>query len=500
MRFTPALLLVVYVTAAPSAAGAQASASVATVDSMALRAHTWFLSHDLLEGRGTGTRGADVAAEYLAAAAQQLGLRGAARDGGFFQPVPILETEIDSTGTWLTVTDSAGAVTFRSPAAFLPNGGSPRTLASFAGEPAWVGSAADIRAHPERLPPLAGRVAVMGGVFGADGSAADTLRARGVVGVIHVVGDDQVYGLYARSRGDSRMAVADSAVHSSFIPEVPAIIARAALVRRILAPLTSDEQLEQPFLIAGRRVEVVVRARARPVTARNVMALLPGTDPLLRHEYVLYTAHYDHLGMGEPDARGDSIYNGFSDNAAGCAMLLAIARYLTAHPPQRSALFLWFTGEERGLLGSDYFAIHPVVAPERMAGVINLDAGAPPAPSVRWRVAGGDRSALGPLALEVAREAGWEALTSPASPNTDYYPFLRIGVPAVFLVPAPGAFEGLTTDSSQALRRRWDHYHQAGDHWAGDYPFSGLVRYADYALRLGLRIATGPRLPQAARR
>jgi hypothetical protein len=178
---------------------------------------------------------------------------------------------------------------------------------------------------------------------------------------------------------------------------------------------------------------------------------LPGADPRLAREFVLYTAHYDHLGLSTPDERGDSVYNGFSDNAAGCAMPLAIA------------------------------------------GAINLDAGTNPAPDSAWRVAGGDRSTLEAMAVAVARSAGWAAEPAPASPNTDYFPPLRIGVPAVFLVPGPGPFEGLTAEASRQLRQRWDHYHQAADEWAVDFPFAGLVRYADFGYRLGMAIAAGPR-------
>jgi len=488
------LLLIVAAVTWPSPMRAQARG--ATIDSLALRAHTYFLAHDLLEGRGTGDRGADVAALYLATSAERLGLRGLAEGGGYTQPVPIVAAAIDTARTQLTFTDAGGTWTARSPSMFIPNAGTKRTLVDFGGALAWVGSAAEVLAHPDRLPALRGRVALMGGVFGSDAAAADTLKARGVTGVIHLVGDDEVYGLYVRSRGESRMSVDDSTVRSSFNPDIPAIIVRAELARRLLAPVVSDDQLEHPFLVEGRRVDVRIRVRLRPVPARNVMAVLPGRDAALR-DVLIYTAHYDHLGIGVPDARGDSVYNGFSDNAAGCAMLLALAEYFLAHPPARSVAFIWFTGEENGLLGSDYFAAHPPLDPARIAAVINLDAGAPPAPPVQWRVSGGDRSALGPLAIAVARRAGWDAQTSPASPNTDYYPFLRLGVPAVFLVPAPGAYEGLTTDSSNALRRRWDHYHQAADHWAADFPFTGLVRYADFALRLGLAVLAEPMLPRA---
>jgi len=492
----PALVfLALALAAAPASAQAPA---VAPIDSMAVRAHTYFLAHDLLRGRATGSHGARVAAWYLATSAERLGLRGAGADGSFFQSVPLVDAAIDTAGTTFSLTDSTGTTVFHSPEWFIPNVGTLRTLVDFGGAPAWVGTARDILAHPGQLPPLAGRVAIMAGAFGRDLAAADTLRARGVRGVIQFVGSADTYRLYVRSRGASRLSVDDSTVVSSFIPDLPMLIASGDLVRRILPPDVNEDALQHPFAIEGRTVQVRIAVQARRIAGRNVAAVLDGTDPTLRNEYVVYTAHYDHLGVGEPDARGDSIFNGFSDNAAGSAMLLAIAEAFAAHRPARSVLFLWFTGEERGLLGSDYFSAHPVVPPARMAGVINLDAGAPPARVASWRISGGALSELGPLAIRVAQEAGWTAENAPASPNTDYYPFLRLGVPAVFLVPAPGPYEGLTTDSSNALRRIWDHYHQQADNWAADFPFEGLVRYADYARRIGVALASGPRLPPAA--
>jgi Zn-dependent M28 family amino/carboxypeptidase len=165
--------------------------------------------------------------------------------------------------------------------------------------------------------------------------------------------------------------------------------------------------------------------------------------------------------------------------------------------PARSVLFLWLTGEELGLLGSDWFVAHPLVPLERIAAVVNLDAGAPPAPPVAWNVQGGTRSSLGDHASRVAGLMGWQARLEPASPNSDHFPFLRAGVPAVFLVPAPGPFDGLTTDSSRALRQRWDRYHQPADHWAADFPFGGLVRYATFAMLVARAAAEGPRAVMA---
>jgi len=470
------------------------------IDSMVLRAHSYFLTHDLLEGRGTGRRGNDIAALYLAAQAEALGLKGAGDEGGYYQVVPLTEAFIDTTATRLTVSvDSTGGPAserrYSTPRDFVPNVGTGTTLISFSGGLAYVGAAHDVLANPGALPSLAGRVALVRGPFGSDMAAADTLAARGVVGVVQLTGDTATFALYVRSRGPSRMFIADS-VHaaSSFIPPIPDVIASPELGRALFPDLpaagTSDDR---PRLLPGRGVVVRIGLTAQALVSHNVAAILPGADPARRGEFVVYTAHLDHLGISTPDARGDSIYNGFSDNAVGCAMLLAIAKAMVEGPrPARSVLFLWLTGEERGLLGSDYFAARPLLPPDSLVAGINLDAGAPPAPPVRWQIPGGDRSTLGQLAIRVARQSGWEAKLAPAAPNSDYFPLLRIGVPAVFLVPdAP--YEGLSADSSRALGRRWDHYHQAADEWKADFPFAGLVRYATYAYRLGMAAAASPR-------
>jgi hypothetical protein len=502
MRWKLVVTLTVAATAqvvAQPARGPVALPSRPRIDSMALRAHTYFLAHDLLEGRGTGRRGHDIAALYVAAVSEALGLEGAGENGGYFQTVPLTEAVIDTGATKLSLTvDSAGTTTtrvFSTPQDFVPNVGTGVTLIPFSGGLAYVGTAHDVLANPGGLPDLTGRVALVRGPFGSDMAAADTLRARGVAGVVQLTGDTATYLLYVRSRGPSRIFIADSAhAVSSFIPHIPDVIASPALVRALAPDLpVAGSAEDRPRLLSGRGAAVRIGLLAHPLLSRNVAALLPGSDPALRREVVVFTAHLDHLGISTPDARGDSIYNGFSDNAAGSAMLLAIAKAMVDGPrPARSVLFLWPTGEERGLLGSDYFAAHPLVSPDRIVAGINLDAGAPPAPPVSWQIAGGDRSTLGQLAIKVAHDAGWEAKPAAASPNSDYFPLLRIGVPAVFLIPA-APYEGLSAEASRALGARWDHYHQAADEWKPDFPFSGLVRYADFGYRLGMAAAVAPR-------
>jgi len=493
VRFRRALRLLAVAPLAPVVLAAQTP----SIDSLALRAHTYFLAHDLLEGRRTGSRGNDVAALYVAAAATRLGLRPAGPGGSWFQEVPLIEAVIDTAATVLELTELGpmGPVRarFTSPRDFIPNAGTARTLVPIEGELAWVGTAAEILARPQDLPPLAGRVAVMGGVFGPNAAAADTLRAHGCTGVLEVVPSSDTYRQYRAARGAARLYVDDPAVTSSFAPDLPAFLVHPALAVRLFPRLAESDSLGPPAVLTGRHVRITLVLHPTALHAPNVVALLPGVDPARRDEYVVYTAHLDHLGFSTPDATGDSLYNGFSDNAAGSAMVLAIAQVLASRPPARSVLFLWTTGEELGLLGADYFVARPVVPLDRIAAVINLDAGAPPAPPVRWNVQGGVRSTLGVTAADVARAAGWDVRLEPASPNSDHYPFLRAGVPAVFLVPAPGPFEGMTTEAAQALRRRWDHYHQPADAWAADFPFSGLVRYATFGLMVGRAAADGPR-------
>lgn len=238
-------------------------------------------------------------------------------------------------------------------------------------------------------------------------------------------------------------------------------------------------------------VNVAARFTFEDFEDYNVAALLPGSDPARRDQIVAFTAHYDHLGIGDPDANGDSIYNGFSDNAAGVAMLLAIAETVAKAPPARSLLFLFFTGEELGLLGSEYYATRPLLPLQRVTAVVNVDGGAPPAPPVQWRIAGGHASTLGQIAEAIGAEHGWAAQSSNTSPNSDHWPFFRRRIPAVFVIPGL-EWEGLGSLERERLAARWDRYHQAGDHWDPEFPFVGLQRYAELAMRIGLAAANSP--------
>ena len=478
-------LIATFLIALATAPAAAQRVQLPDIDTLALRAHTRFLADDALEGRGTGSRGERVARAYIASELVRLGLQGAGPDGEFLLPVPLRAARVDPSTRLVLSGSGRETRTFAHDEHFVLNTGGAAAFRDFAGEVIFAGVPAEAAQMLAGID-LRGRVVALTGPLGA--SALDLVPAwieAGVTGVVLLVTQQPQFDLYVRSRGDTRYYVAANVQDPVWQPALPVIIAGPELSAALLADAPGLDGRARPLT---RSIDVSVVAHERPLPVANVAAVLPGHDPALRDEYVVYTAHYDHLGVSAPDAEGDSIYNGFSDNAAGVAMLLAIANAVVADPPSRSMLFVFFTGEERGLLGASYFAAQPPVPLEQMRALINLDAGAPPAPPVSWRIAGGDASSLGQLAEQVARGRGWTAQLGSASPNSDYWPFLQRGVPAVFIIPGE-VWESTTPEQRDALRSRWDRYHQPGDHFHPDFPFRGLERYAEFALELGLRAA-----------
>lgn len=457
MQFVKATLLLLVLS---QTAAAQA------IDTVSLRARTRFLSANALMGRGTGTAGEHVAAEYIAAELMRIGVQPAV-NGSYLQPVPLKRALIKHASVrYQDATYGASD--------FVWNTGGRGAFHSFAGAVVFVGTIDSTAVR--RAGELRGKVVVLTGPMGA--AAQDyvpALMQAGASGVVIALADTTLFGLFARSRGEARYYVDADVSDPVWQANLPVIIAAPSLARHLLH--------RERFTELPGRLQADVQTEISDVTAANVVGIIPGTDAS-RQEIIAFSAHYDHLGLSTPDARGDSIYNGFSDNAAGVGMVLGIAELMKQRPPRRTVLFLFFTGEERGLLGSSFFATHPVFPLARMRGLINLDAGAPPAPPVSWRVAGGQDSDLGMLARQIATGRQWTADLGVASPNSDYWPFLARGVPSIFIIPG-NQWEHVTPEQQAALRLRWDRYHRADDEWHPEFPFSGLARYAEYAYLVG---------------
>lgn len=439
-----------------------------TIDTMAMRAQTRFLASDVLLGRGTGTAGERIAAQYIASELTRLGVKPAAADGSYFQPVPIKRAIIsDASLTFKGASYGASD--------FVWNTGGRAAFRAFGGPVMFVGAIDTVAVR--RAGEAKGHVVVLTGAMGAAAlTYVPALTAAGATGVIIAVSDSTIFNLYSRSRGDARYFVDAEINDPVWQAPLPVVIVGPRLAPQLIS--------RDRFTKIDGEVEARVRVTVEDVSSANVVGIIPGRDARLANEIVAYTAHYDHLGVSTPDARGDSIYNGFSDNAAGVAMLLAVADLMRKNTPARSILFLFFTGEERGLLGSSFYASSPVLPLARMKAVINLDAGAPPAPPVSWRIAGGQGTRLGELAQKIAVANKWTADLSAASPNSDYWPFLQHNIPSIFIIPG-NHWERTSAEQQTALRLRWDRYHRADDEYHADFPFSGIARYATFAFLVG---------------
>jgi Zn-dependent M28 family amino/carboxypeptidase len=253
----------------------------------------------------------------------------------------------------------------------------------------------------------------------------------------------------------------------------------------------------------GVRATLSIKNTLRRVDSHNVIARLPGSDPQLKDEYVIYTAHWDHFGIG-PEVNGDKIYHGAKDNASGAAALIEIARASKQLkvPPRRSLLFLSVTAEEQGLLGSRYYAEHPLYPLARTAAVINMDAMNVLGRTRDLVMIGRGSSTLDEIADEVARQQGRTVRGDPEPEKgsfyrSDHFSFAKQGVPA--FDPKEGVdYVGKPTGWGLEMRQRYtlEDYHKPSDKIKDDWDLSGLVEDCQLYLLVGYRVANDPQMPE----
>jgi Zn-dependent M28 family amino/carboxypeptidase len=235
--------------------------------------------------------------------------------------------------------------------------------------------------------------------------------------------------------------------------------------------------------VFGPSILVPFAAERRPTdTVHNVIAVLPNRDRDVGGRLVGLTAHFDGLGIGRPDADGDSIYNGFLDAAVPVAMVIDVARRYARRPGDRPLLILLFNLEEQGLLGARALGARPdaEMLIERIALLIGVDAGAPAGEAVVWQLMGASPPHPGAaIADSLARARGWTTTATPPRAISDVFIFAERGVPILF--PIPGAqWRGYSDTERAEAMARWDHYHQPGDEWKPDWPWTGTAAYADW--------------------
>jgi Zn-dependent M28 family amino/carboxypeptidase len=265
---------------------------------------------------------------------------------------------------------------------------------------------------------------------------------------------------------------------------------RAAAEKRTFRPKPLGVMLDLAF------VNTVTK-----LTSANVLGLLPGSDPTLAKEVVIYTAHHDHLGIGAPK-NGDSIYNGAVDNASGVGALLAIARAASLSPrPRRSILFIAVTAEEQGLLGSEYYCEHPTFPAGRIAADLNIDGINTLGRTTDLGFVGLGKSSLDDVVRAIAAKQG-RVLHGDAFPDrggfyrSDQFSFAKIGVPGIYISGGPG-FVGRPAGwgEAQVVDYEAHRYHQPSDEYDPTWDWSGAVEDAEVLLQSGFAIANATAMP-----
>jgi len=517
----PCALTVVCLSLAPPARPAEPG----RFDGRSWWAHVKALADDRLQGRETGSPGLREAEAYVVEQLKKDGLEPAGESGGFYQKV---ELELHQ----VVEKDSSAA---------LVRGDKVEPLVL--GEDAILSPRVDLAPEVEaplvfvgyglRVPEkgyddlagldLAGKVAVVlsGSPAALPGPLAShyqtneerwkAFRIAGVVGVVGVPNPasmDIPWSRMAANRARPGMELRDPAFHETegaklamvFNPaRAEALFAGTGHTFAELAALARDRK-PLPRFPLGLSIRVRARVEKHPVESANVVARLAGTDPALKSEDVVLSAHVDHLGVGEPIG-GDRIYNGAMDNASGTALLLDLAASLARSPdrPKRSLLFVFVTAEEKGLLGSKYFAARPTVDPASMVADVNVDMFLPIVPLRTLTVWGLDESDLGDAARGAAAAHGVEAQGDPEPQRnifirSDQYNFIRHGIPALMMAvaPAPGSAEQAQLFKDWLTHR----YHAPSDDPSQPVDLGAAGLYEDVVRSLVVSVANADRRPQ----
>ncbi|HEX3766277.1 MAG TPA: M28 family peptidase [Kofleriaceae bacterium] len=515
----------------PSDLAAAGAAGLKAISAASFEANTKRLSSDELEGRATGSEGGARGEQYIADQLAALGVAPAGEGGTYFQRVPLREATRDDAGSSLVIHTGGGdvrlendrdALLFPAPRAADVHIDARLVFAGFGI------SRPDLGYDDLAGVDLNGAIAVVfrGAPATIHGRPVDsalqavlsdlparsrTLRARGAVAMFAVYNPKAAvrmsYAQYVQKiEGPTIAWLEHDAPASGSV--IPLVTLDQAAFDRILG--TSSQSLwteldrgEPARAALTATAQLHIRSTLRDLAARNVVGVLRGSDPRLADELVLYTAHSDHLGIGPP-VNGDRIYNGAVDNATGCAALLEVARAFRAMspPPRRSTLFAAVTGEEKGLLGSDYFAHHPTVPLDRVVADINVDGINVQVEPFDLVVHGADHSSLGRQAAAAARAAGLQLSPDPTPELTffirsDQYSFVQVGIPSVF---AQTGFLDATGNPAgyRATADRWSaqHYHLPSDEWQPEYNAAWGARVIRFDFLIGLAVAGDPERPR----
>jgi len=518
---------------------AQRKSTSPSISESTLRAHVRFLSDDMFEGRGTGARGGEMAAKYIASQLEEIGLKGAGDGGSFFQQVALVGVKADP-NTKLIVSGRSDKETFKFADDFVAFTGAQTEHVDVDADLIFVGygiSAPEQRWNDYKGQPsdYRGKILVMlvndppattaePGLFGGKALTYygrwtykyEEAARRGAAGAILLHTDQSAgypWSVVRTSNGSWRFDIARTENDPTPYLQFRSWITDDAGKRLMKLAGQDLDALRaraasrdfQPVPL-GIKARLDLKSEVKRVSAPNVVGILPGSDPKLRDEYVVYSAHWDHLGIGAPNKNGDTIYNGAVDNATGVAAVLAIAQAFANLPaaqrPRRSSLFLFPTAEEQGLLGAEWYSKHPVVPLNKTAANVNLDSMNILGPTSDFIPLGAERSSLKAVVEAVAREKGLR-VSQDSRPEqgsffrSDHFPFAKVGVPSISLKEG-NEYVGHTKEWGEEQFRAYNtaHYHQPSDEFRDTWDYRGMIQETEIAMAIGRRIADTDAMPK----
>ncbi len=510
---------------------AEARAAADSIDPEKIREHVRFLSLDLLEGRGPGTRGGELAAEYIATQFALDGLEPAGDDGTYFQHVPLyaVHTIEDKTQTSFEVTNAMGgsgrvAIPLVYGTDIVLKDQTGQASADIDAPIVFVGYGIDAPEYKwnDYAGPDGKDIDVKGKVvlvivneppsddpaffkgaaltyYGRWTYKYEEAARRGAVGVLIIHRTDLASYPWAVVRNSQ-------AVEKSYLDGDPAATLRAAawiqhdVAQKLIATGPGLGDVDHAIEIAGQRgfaaVELPVRFHAhiesavRRYVSANVVGRVRGAEP--GGNSVLYTAHYDHLGI-DPNVQGDSIYNGAADNGTGCGIILEMARAFAQSKvrPPHDMYFASVTAEEQGLLGSQYLGMHPPVPAKNITLDLNYDMLLPIGVPLSVSLGGAERINFWPTVQSVGKKFDLQLLPDPTPSaghyyRSDHFSLARVGIPA-FSIDQGTLFEGHDEAWGRAQFEDYvaHHYHQPSDEYHPDWDFRGNAKLARFGFVLG---------------
>jgi Zn-dependent M28 family amino/carboxypeptidase len=492
-----------------------------------IEAHVRFLSHDLLEGRGTGQRGGDIAAEYIAAQFALYGLKPAGDNGSYLQKVPMVGITPGADTRFTLVPANAPALDLKPLDDYVAYDQTQQPESTVDAEIVYVGygiEAPEYNWDDYKDVDVKGKVLLMlvneppsddpkffAGkaltYYGRWVYKYEEAARKGAVGAI------LIHKTEMASYGWDVVRNSNSGEKSYLkLDGTPRLKAAAWIELRIARLLFSSARLDLDKMMtdaASRdfkpvplhvRLSAHMTSKVRPFESNNVIAVLPGADAVLKNEGVMYTAHYDHLGI-RPGMPGDNIYNGAMDNATGCGILMEIARAYAgaAQKPSRSIFFASVTAEEQGLLGSEYMGKHPPIPAGKISLDLNYDDVRPLGAPEEVQVSGAERTTFYPAVQAIAQDFRFR-IRPDARPEaghyyrSDHFSLARVGIPA-FSINEGMKFKG--HDEAWGLEQDADytahHYHQPSDEYHPGMDYTSDAAMARFGFALGWEAANQAR-------